>query len=77
MGLLSDIFTTGEGAAGEYEGLSRALYFVYGVELLGGVFFLLTAIFVVRDKTACDCAMTQGKGTTVTGKKGGNEITKS
>lgn len=40
--------------ASEYYGLSKALYIVYAVELLGAFFFLLTAIFIKKDKAECD-----------------------
>jgi len=43
-----------------YESLNQSLYMAYAVEILGGIFFLLTACFIVKDKLRCDNAIEQG-----------------
>lgn len=41
----------------EFDSLGYSLYMAYIVEVLGGLFFLLTAIYVVKDKEDCDAVI--------------------
>ena len=40
-----------------YESLQYSLFSNSGVEIFGGLLFLLTAVFIVRDKLACEAAV--------------------
>ena len=40
----------------QFQAMQYSLFTNCGVELLGGVLFLITAIYIVRDKLACESA---------------------
>merc|ERR1719242_1853361 len=44
-----------------YRSLQYSFFSNSGVEVVGGVLFLLTAIFIVRDKLACELAVSEIK----------------
>jgi len=44
-----------------YESLQYSLFSNSGVEIFGGLLFLLTAVFIVRDKLACEAAVSESK----------------
>merc|ERR1712083_847435 len=45
----------------KYQSLQYSFFSNSGVEVVGGVLFLLTAIFIVRDKLACELAVSEIK----------------
>ena len=48
-------------ASASYASLQYSFFSNSGVEVLGGVLFLLTAVWIVRDKMACETAVS-GEG---------------
>lgn len=50
-----------DGSWESYESLQYSLFSNSGVEVVGGFLFLLTAVFIVRDKLACEAAVSESK----------------
>lgn len=65
MAALANNSTTAEDPYIEFQSLQYSLFTTVAVQILGGIFFLVTAWYIVDDKKDCDGIITQASGESI------------
>ena len=57
----------------EFKSLQYSLYSTVVIQILGGIFFLITALYIINDKRNCDGIIAQSSGESIGANMGGGD----